>query len=116
MSRRLDRLRAHRDRNDPAQQDEFYRLNALEVWRVKLPKQYDPTTYVLYLEPVNMDGTGGMVAQLANSRAAEAFVKDGRLWLQGFFATTRATPEGRPRRATGMSEQAAEFLRRYRGS
>ena len=113
MSNRLDRLRARRNRNDPAQNDKFYRLNALEDWGVTLPEKYDPATYVLYLEP---DDSGGMVAQLANSRAAQAVVRDGELWLQGFFATTRATPEGRPRKATGMSKQAAGFLRRYRGS
>ena len=104
-------LRARRNRNDPAQNDEFYRLNAAELWGVTLPEHYDPATYVLYLEP---DDSGGMVAQLANSRAAQAVVRDGELWLQSLLATVRATPEGAPRLATGMSKQAARYLQRLR--
>lgn len=109
MSKRLDWLRARRNRNDPAQQDEFYRLNAREDWGVILPKQFDPASYVLHLEP---DSSGGMVAQLANSRAMQAVVRDGELWLQSFLRTMRATPEGAPRRASGMSKQAKDYLRR----
>ena len=114
MSQRLNQLRARRNRNDPAQNDEFYRLNAAELWGVTLPEQYDPATYVLYLEPANMDGSGELIAQLANSRAAQAVVRDGELWLQSFLHTMRATPQGKPRPASGMSEQAARYLQRLR--
>lgn len=109
---RLDKLRATRNRT-PDQQEEFERLNALAFFGCELPAEYDPPTYVVYLEPANLDGSGDTIAQLANVRAAVAKVDaEGRVWLQGVLYDLVPRPEDAPRLATGLSEQARQYLAR----
>lgn len=93
------------------QQRRFECLNALYRFWVKLPDGYISDTYIVYAEPSNLDGTGPMVAQLANARAAYVYLdEDGTAWLQGILHDIYPTEETAPKLVTGMDAKARRRL------